>query len=167
VNLDLINAYSETDAQAAFLGCCGATRWAKEMTARRPFTSDADVHRAAADVWASLTPGDWLEAFAAHPKIGDLEGLRAKFGQGAAWSAQEQRGVGKAGEAILTALADGNRRYEDRFGHIFIVCATGKSAAEMLALLEHRLRNDREAELRVAAAEQEKITRLRLEMLGT
>ena len=112
-----------------------------------------------------MLPADWLEAFAAHPRIGDLDALRKKFASTANWCAGEQAGVAAADEAVLTALADGNRAYEARFGYIFIVCATGKSAAEMLAILTARLANDPEVELKVATAEQAKITRLRLEKL--
>src|SRR5262249_5689370 len=108
---------------------------------------------------------DWLEAFAAHPRIGAVESLRKKFATTAAWAAGEQAGVAGAPETVLQALADGNRRYEGRFGHIFIVCATGKNAARTLARLEQRLANAPGEELRVAAAEQAKITRLRLEKL--
>jgi 2-oxo-4-hydroxy-4-carboxy-5-ureidoimidazoline decarboxylase len=162
-----INSWSEPEARAAFLRCCGATRWAARMAARRPFAGEAELFAAAGQVWRSLTRADWLEAFAAHPKIGDLEALRRKFAATASWSAGEQAGVAGASETTLQALAEGNRRYEARFGHIFIVCATGKTAAEMLALLDQRLGNEPEEELRIAAGEQEKITQLRLRKLCT
>jgi 2-oxo-4-hydroxy-4-carboxy-5-ureidoimidazoline decarboxylase len=135
------------------------------MAARRPFAGAAGLFAAAREVWQGLAREDWLEAFAAHPRIGDLEALRGKFAATAAWSAGEQAGVAGAAEATLRALAEANRAYEARFGHIFIVCASGKSAEEMLALLERRLNNSAEEELRTAAGEQEKITRLRLEKL--
>ena len=163
MNLDAINLATEADARAVLLRCCGARRWADAMLARRPFASADDLFRAAADIWAGLARADWLEAFAAHPRIGDIDNLRKKFATTADWSAKEQAGVAGAAEDVLRDLADGNLRYEERFGHIFIVCATGKTAAEMLALLRERLVNDPEAELRIAAAEQAKITRLRLE----
>ena len=108
---------------------------------------------------------EWREAFAHHPRIGDMASLRARFASTAGWAADEQRGAAQATEETLAALARGNRVYEERFGCIFIVCATGKSAAEMLALLEARLGNDPEHEMRMAADEQMKITRLRLEKL--
>ncbi len=114
----------------------------------------------------ALAPADWLEAFAAHPKIGDRDALRAKFAATAAWSAIEQAGVDGAPEEVLDALADANDRYHERFGYIFIVCATGKTAEEMLALIRERLSNDPEVELRTAAAEQAKIARIRLEKLA-
>lgn len=160
-----INNLSTADARAAFLRCCGSTRWADAMTARRPFATAADLFAAADEVWESLARADILEAFAAHPRIGDVESLRQKFASTAAWAASEQAGAAAAAEETLRGLADGNRDYEAAFGYIFIVCATGKSAAEMLAILRARLANDTDAEFRTAAAEQAKITRLRLEKL--
>jgi 2-oxo-4-hydroxy-4-carboxy-5-ureidoimidazoline decarboxylase len=165
VNLAPLNALPESDARTELLRCCGSTRWAEYMSARRPFTDEAHFFAAAHQIWQAFTRADWLEAFAAHPKIGDLDSLRAKFAHTAAWSAQEQAGIAHTPEATLLALAEGNRAYEAKFGHIFIVCATGKSADEMLALLQERLKNPAADELLIAAAEQEKITRLRLERL--
>jgi 2-oxo-4-hydroxy-4-carboxy-5-ureidoimidazoline decarboxylase len=165
MDLQALNTLEESEVRAALLRCCGSARWAEQMTARRPFAAAAELHSAAAEVWRSLAREDCLEAFRAHPRIGDVEGLRRKFATTAAWSEAEQAGVAGAAEATLQALADGNRRYETRFGYLFIVCATGKSAAEMLALLEQRLPNEPAVELRTAAAEQEKITLLRLQRL--
>jgi OHCU decarboxylase len=166
LNLDLVNSWSEAEARAAFLRCCGATHWAEQMAARRPFASEAELLAAAGQVWQALAPEDWREAFAAHPRIGDLESLRSKFASTAAWAAGEQAGVAGAADDILLALAEGNRAYDAKFGHRFILCASGKTADEMLALLRQRLDNGPEEELRTAAAEQEKITRLRLQRLG-
>jgi 2-oxo-4-hydroxy-4-carboxy-5-ureidoimidazoline decarboxylase len=163
--LDLINSLSETAARTVFLRCCGATRWAERMVARRPFAGEAELLAASEEIWRGLEREDRLEAFASHPKIGDLDALRSKFARGAAWSAEEQGGVAEAGESTLRALAHCNRQYEAKFGHIFIVCASGKTADEMLTLLEKRLHNHPGEELRIAAAEQEKITRLRLQKL--
>ncbi|HEX8906245.1 MAG TPA: 2-oxo-4-hydroxy-4-carboxy-5-ureidoimidazoline decarboxylase [Longimicrobiaceae bacterium] len=160
-----LNALPEDEAFAAFLTCCGSTRWAGEMAARRPFRSQADVHDTAGDVWDELGPEDWDEAFAAHPRIGERKAAPAQSAQAAAWSAQEQSGAASAGQDVAAALAEGNREYEERFGRIYIVCATGKTAEEMLAILRARLANDPETELRAAAGEQAKITRLRLEKL--
>lgn len=112
-----------------------------------------------------LESKDWLEAFTHHPRIGDVKNLRQKFASTAQWSQDEQKGVHGVPEDVIQALADGNARYEKKFGHIFLVCATGKSAQEMLALLQQRLHNTPETELRVAMQEQAKITRLRLEKL--
>jgi 2-oxo-4-hydroxy-4-carboxy-5-ureidoimidazoline decarboxylase len=167
VKLDVINAWTEAEAQAAFRRCCGSTRWAQQLAARRPFASEEELLAVATEVWQALAPGDWQEAFAAHPRIGeDPAALRNKFRSTAAWSTQEQAGVAGASEATLQALADANRAYQAKFGYLFIVCASGKTADEMLAFLQQRLGNRPDKELRVAAAEQEKITRLRLQRLG-
>jgi OHCU decarboxylase len=129
------------------------------MVAERPFVSRDDLMDRSDRIWQSLQRKDWLQAFAAHPRIGS----RAANG----WAAGEQAGSLGAGAAVLTRLSARNREYEARFGHIFIVCATGKSADEMLALLEARLDNEPDAELSIAAEEQRKITRLRLDRLLT
>lgn len=165
MDIQRINGWSETEARTEFLRCCGAMRWAERMAARRPFAGEADLFAVAEQVLQGLTRDDWLEAFAAHPKIGDLDALRAKFATTGAWPTSEQAGVAGAAETTLQALAEKNRQYEDRFGYIFIVCASGKTAAEMLALLEQRLHNDPAEELLLAAGEQAKITQLRLRKL--
>lgn len=132
------------------------------MLARRPFGSDAALLSAAREVWFALDEADWLEAFSHHPKIGDRKSLAARFPATHDLSAKEQSAVATAGARVLDALAEANEAYLARFGFIFIVCATGKSAAEILRLLRDRLENDRETELRNAAEEQAKITALRL-----
>jgi 2-oxo-4-hydroxy-4-carboxy-5-ureidoimidazoline decarboxylase len=164
-DLPTINSWTEPEARAAFLRCCGSTQWAERMAARRPFADEAELLAAAMGIWRGLPPADWLEAFAAHPRIGDRDALRRKFAATAEWSASEQAGVTGASEATFQALAEANRLYEAKFGYIFIVCATGKTAGEILALLEQRLGNEPAEELRVAAGEQEKITHLRLRKL--
>jgi 2-oxo-4-hydroxy-4-carboxy-5-ureidoimidazoline decarboxylase len=145
--------------------CCGASRWAEAMTARRPFPDRAALLAAAEEVWWGLEESDWREAFAHHPMIGDADALRARFASTREWAAGEQAGVLSANEDTLVALASGNRAYQDRFGFIFIVCASGKTADEMLSLLRARLPNDPRDEIRIAAAEQARITRVRLEKL--
>jgi 2-oxo-4-hydroxy-4-carboxy-5-ureidoimidazoline decarboxylase len=165
IDLPAINSWSKAEARTAFLRCCGSSRWADLMTARRPFRDEADLLAAAVSLWRGLTQADWLEAFAAHPRIGDVESLRKKFAATAAWSTQEQADVTGAAEDVLQALAEGNRAYEARFGYIFIICATGKTAAEMLTQLHQRLSHSPEEELHYAATEQEKITHLRLHKL--
>jgi allantoinase len=165
MNIDRLNSLPTNAARDTLLRCCGSLRWADDMAARRPFRSEAEVFGAADEVWFGLDRADWTEAFAAHPRIGDIKSLRKKFASTADWASREQAGVVAAHEDMLRALAECNQIYETRFGHIFIVCATGKTATEMLALLSIRLRNDPDTELRVAAAEQAKITRLRLEKL--
>ena len=163
--LDRLNAMSGSDAAAALFRCCGVSRWAEEMAARRPFADGAALLAASEALWPSLTEAEWREAFTHHPKIGDMAGLRARFTDTRLWAAGEQSGSEAASEATLQALAAGNADYAARFGHIFIVCATGKSAGEMLALLRARLPNPPEVELHIAAEEQKKITCLRLAKL--
>ena len=135
------------------------------MTEARPFASVEDLLAKAESLWRSLGEEDWLAAFCAHPKIGEQKAAAAQSEQARSWSAQEQSGIARAAADTRAALADGNQEYLKRFGFIFIVCATGKTSAEMLAILNDRLQNDLETELRLAAEEQRKITRLRLEKL--
>lgn len=149
-------------AQKILARACGSSRWVEHMMARRPFGSQDALLNAARDVWFDLTETDWLEAFSHHPRIGDRASLAARFPQTHDLSAKEQSGIGIAGADVLTALAQANTDYFERFGFIFIVSAAGKSAQEMLALLLSRLLNDRAIELRIAAEEQAKITALRL-----
>lgn len=165
MTLERINHLDSESATKEFLRCCGSRRWAQVMAARRPFAHEDTLLASADEVWNCLAREDWLEAFAAHPKIGDVDALRQRFKSTAAWSAHEQGGVAEAGLETLGRLAQGNRHYEARFGYIFIVCASGKNANEMLVLLEERLHNDAETELRIAADEQAKITHLRLQRL--
>jgi 2-oxo-4-hydroxy-4-carboxy-5-ureidoimidazoline decarboxylase len=163
--LRFLEALTEDEAQAAFRRCCGATRWAKAMTAGRPYRSNAELLAAAERQLQALERADWLEAFGHHPRIGDREALRAQFATTRAWAASEQAGAVAASDAVLEALAQGNRDYEARFGYTFIVCATGKSAEAMQALLQSRLGNEPGRELEIAAAEQAAITLLRLRKL--
>lgn len=165
LTVDEFNALPAPQATEAMLRCCGAAKWAGKVVARQPYKSFDDLLIAADEAFAELEPGDWLEAFSHHPKIGDLDSLRAKFATTSDWASGEQSGVSMARETTLAALAEGNRAYEEKFGYIFIVCATGKSADEMLELLERRLPNEPEDEIQAAAAEQMKITHLRLHKL--
>ena len=135
------------------------------MLALRPFGAADILLSAARREWFALTPEDWKEAFTHHPKIGDRETLRARFPTTHQLSEREQTGMGAASDQIIERLAQGNAAYERRFGYIFIVCATGKSAGEMLDLLTARLQNDPAIEVRIAAEEQAKITELRLKQL--
>ncbi|MDO8677907.1 MAG: 2-oxo-4-hydroxy-4-carboxy-5-ureidoimidazoline decarboxylase [Acidobacteriota bacterium] len=151
------------DALATLSECCGSSRWAGRMVARRPFGSREALLTSAREEWWALSADDWLEAFSHHPRIGDRASLAARFPATHHLSAREQSAVPEATEDVLTALADANQAYVDRFGFIFIVCATGKTANEMLDLLRARLPNDRDPELRIAAEEQAKITALRLD----
>jgi OHCU decarboxylase len=159
------DALPDHEAAPLLESCCGAQAWVQGMLAARPFRTLGGVLDTADAVWWSLGPDDWREAFDHHPRIGEQSAARSQGATAQAWSADEQRGTTSAGAGVRQALADGNREYEGRFGHIYLVCATGKSAEEMLALLQERLSNDPDTELRVAASEQAKITRLRLEKL--
>jgi OHCU decarboxylase len=165
--LDQLNRFSPAQAEAEFVKCCESRNWARSLTDARPFTDADALFRKADSVWWSLSDQDWLEAFRAHPKIGKQKAAAVQSEQARSWSAQEQSGVEDAAAETKAALAAGNQEYEERFGFIFIVCATGKTSEEMLAMLKARLQNDPGTELRVAAEEQRKITRLRLEKLLT
>jgi 2-oxo-4-hydroxy-4-carboxy-5-ureidoimidazoline decarboxylase len=166
MNLAAINAWNPAEAREAFRRCCGSTRWSCEMERSRPFDSEVAVLDAAGTIWWALEPADWLEAFGAHPKIGARDAPGPEQSATAAWSKAEQSGIERAAAGVLERLAEVNRRYEARFGYIFIVCASGKSAEEMLAMLETRLVNQPDDELRCAAAEQAKITGIRLEKIA-
>jgi len=165
VTLDRLNALPAAEAEAELLACCGSRRWAREMAARRPYADAEALLVVAEAVWWLLSAEDWHEAFRAHPRIGERKAAPAQTARAAGWSAQEQSAAASAAAEVAEALAEGNRAYEARFGHIYIVCATGKTAEEMLAILRARLADDPATELRAAAAEQAKITRLRLEKL--
>lgn len=158
MTLDDFNRLPAAEADAALLRCCGSTRWVQAMRVRRPFATLEALHAAADERWWALGPDDWREAFAAHPRIGERRA-------GDAWSAHEQSGAQRAAAAVLDALQAVNREYEHRFGYTFIVCATGRSGEEMLAIARRRLEHDPETEIRTAAAEQAAITRLRLDTL--
>ena len=164
-DLDWLNALPAEAARRELLMCCGATRWAETLEQRRPFASLADLLAQGNEVWSDLDQSDWLEAFRSHPKIGEKKAAASVATQSQQWSADEQRGVKQASQDAIENLATLNRAYEQKFGFIFIVCATGKSTGEILALLEQRIGNERATELRIAAAEQAKITELRLRKL--
>lgn len=165
MRVESLNALPGPAARAALERCCGAPRWVEAMLAARPY-ADRDALFAAAERAAdALAPDDWRAAFAHHPRIGDRAALERRFAATATWAADEQRGAAVATPAVLDALERGNRAYERRFGHIFIVCATGLSAPEMLSRLTARLSNDPDRELANAAREQRSITRLRLAKL--
>lgn len=162
VSLDQLNALPASEAHALFLACCGSVRWAQKMAAARPFENVDALLERADHAWLNCTPEDWDEAFAQHPRIGE----RAAGGNALArdWSVGEQRAAA-TDAGTRAALAEANAQYERRFGRVYIVCATGLRAEEILADLRARLSNDPERERRIAAEEQRKITRLRLEKL--
>jgi 2-oxo-4-hydroxy-4-carboxy-5-ureidoimidazoline decarboxylase len=157
---------SPEQARVLLQTCCGSSRWVDRMLARRPFGRQSPLLAAAREEWFALDREDWLEAFSHHPKIGDGDALQKRFAATRHLSEREQAGVDGASDDVLDALAAGNRAYEEKFGYIFIVCATSKSATEMLGLLRNRLGNDPAVELRIAAAEQAKITEIRLHIEG-
>ncbi len=147
------------EARYPVLACCGSSRFARELADARPFADVNSLEAKADAIWWSLAEQDWLEAFACHPRIGES----AKHGsqQFAAWSAEEQSKAQSGGDAALSSIAARNREYEDRHGFLYIVCASGRSAGDLLALLEQRIGNTREAELREAAEQQRQITHIR------
>jgi OHCU decarboxylase len=158
MTLEQLNDLEPPRAEAEFRRCCGSIHWAREMVDARPFPGIEAMIGAGDARWAALTPEDWLEAFAAHPEIGEQKRVSA-------WSTAEQAGMASASGDVRARLAALNAAYRSRFGYIFIVCATGKSPAEMLQMLEARLSNSPALELRIAAEEQRKITGLRLAKL--
>ena len=160
-----LNAWPASQAREELLRCCGCVRWAEGVLASRPFRDRDELLAVAETAWAATDEPDWLEAFSHHPRIGGKDALREKFAATKDWAKSEQAGASTASEAVLDALAKGNAEYEAKFGRLFIVCATGKSAAEMLDLLKSRLPNDAVTEMRLAAREQGKITKIRLEKL--
>ncbi|HEV2883946.1 MAG TPA: 2-oxo-4-hydroxy-4-carboxy-5-ureidoimidazoline decarboxylase [Pyrinomonadaceae bacterium] len=166
-NRDLasLNSLGPNEAEAEFLKCCGSRQWAQRMVQARPFATADQLTDSAQRVWWSLQPDDWLEAFRSHPKIGEQKAAAKTSVEAQKWSETEQAGVAGSTENTLQSLADLNRDYERKFGYIFIVCASGKSSGEMLGLLRNRMENEPGAELRIAAAEQARITELRLKKL--
>lgn len=165
MDVSLLNNLSDQEATEQLTRCCGSGGWVKRMMALRPFRSADHLFSTAEEVWLSMSEPDWREAFTHHPKIGDIDSLKAKFATTANWSANEQSGVDVASDDVLQQLKNLNEDYEHKFGFIFIVCATGKTAPEMLELLKERIGNKPVLELHNAVKEQSKITKLRLEKL--
>lgn len=165
--LEEFNALPDDLAEPELTKCCGSSRWAREVAGARPFVAMDELLATADRVWQTLEPADWLEAFSHHPQIGENKSERAQAVEAIRWSEEEQSGTKDTDAETRDALASTNRAYLQKFGYIFIVCATGKSTREMLALCEQRLPNDAETELRIAAEEQRRITQLRLRKLVT
>ncbi|MEO5969202.1 MAG: 2-oxo-4-hydroxy-4-carboxy-5-ureidoimidazoline decarboxylase [Bdellovibrionia bacterium] len=165
MTLDKLNTLTPNEAEAAFSKCCGSSKWVAQMISSRPFSNKEKLLETATKIWNSLAHSDWLEAFSHHPRIGKIEDLEAKFSTTQAWATEEQKGVQGAPQNIIQNLARENLNYENLFGHVFLVCATGKTAEEMLSLLRIRIKNPPSAELNIAAQEQNKITHIRLEKL--
>ena len=156
------NGLSLGEAAGEILPCCGSRAWADGMAARRPIRDEAALLAACDELCGNLAESDWLEAFRSHPRIGESQAQAASPARSAAWPGEEQGKAGMATKDVKEALAEGNRAYEQRFKRIFIVCATGKSAPEMLEILRRRLGNDEQSELQEAAEQQRQIARIRL-----
>ena len=166
-DLAWLNSLPSVEAEKELLQCCGSTRWAQQMAATRPFKTLEALLASADTIWWSLDRNDWLEAFRSHPKIGEKKAADPVSTQASQWSGQEQAGVATASQETVDSLATLNRAYEEKFGFIFIICATGKTSAEMMSSLRERLEHDAVDELPIAATEQSKITALRLNKLLT
>lgn len=162
--LDWFNALPVDAARAELARCCNAKRWAWRVAERRPFTTRSELIDAANDVWRSIGTAEWRDAIRHHPRIGSGPS-EERFASTRGWSAEEQAGVSNSDAEVRHRLAEGQRRYEQKFGHIFLVCASGKSAAELADALDVRLENDRGTETAVAAEELRRIMNLRLEKL--
>lgn len=153
------------EKKALLYTCCGSSSWVNKMLAALPVEDLVDLLEIAEEQWYACHESDWLEAFAQHPRIGDIDSLKEKLAATTAWAESEQASVKQASEQTVQQLAAGNETYEQRFGYIFIVCASGKSADEMLQMLNQRLYNSPEVEIQIAMEEQLRITKLRLEKL--
>jgi 2-oxo-4-hydroxy-4-carboxy-5-ureidoimidazoline decarboxylase len=156
------NSLPLEEAAREILPCCGSNAWAAALASKRPLPDGETLLASSDEIWRGLVEADWLEAFRSHPRIGESQPERAVAAQSSAWSEQEQLKAAAAGEAVKTALKWGHREYEQKFGRIFIVCATGKSASEILEILRRRLHNDDATELQQAAEEQRQIMHIRL-----
>lgn len=165
MELEYLNSLSREEAQAELLKCCGSLKWAQAMAARRPFQNLHELLETADHLWWELGVTDWLEAFSHHPKIGEKRAAQSVSAEATRWSEDEQASARNASQETTAALAEANHAYERKFGYIFIVCATGKTSGEMLALLNERIHNHPETELHIAAEEQRRITKLRLKKL--
>jgi len=159
-----LSQWNEADSKSALdavTACCGAQRWAAAMVEHRPIAGESELHNVADRLWNAMQEADWTEAFACHPRIGERR-ISHSVSQSSTWSEQEQSSIQTAAETTMAALAEGNARYENKFGFTYIVCATGKSPEEMLAILNRRLMSDRASELREAAEQQRQIMHIRL-----
>jgi 2-oxo-4-hydroxy-4-carboxy-5-ureidoimidazoline decarboxylase len=160
----ILQAWNASDTDSAIntlLSCCAAYRWAEGITAQRPYTDERALFITADRIWATMQESDWIQAFRAHPRIGEREPVHASA-QSATWSQQEQSSTNSTQSLTLAELANGNVQYEALFGFTYIVCATGKSAEEMLEILRRRMASNRQSELREAAEQQRQITQIRL-----
>jgi 2-oxo-4-hydroxy-4-carboxy-5-ureidoimidazoline decarboxylase len=167
ISLARFNRLPASEAADHLRACCGSSRWVERMIGRRPFADVAALLAAADRSWQECGPSDWVEAFAHHPRIGERHATATVNAEARAWSSGEQGTAARSDAATRAALAQANAAYERRFDRIYIVCATGKTAEQLLADIERRMQHDPDRELVVAAEEQGKITRLRLlKLLG-
>jgi len=155
------NSLDAADAAREALPCCGSRAWAIALATQRPIVNEASLVEASTAIWWALSEQAWREAFASHPRIGQHHAASHATKESLHWSTKEQQNASTDNAARL-ALEEANQRYEDRFGRIFIVCAAGKTSAEILTLIESRMQNNEAAELREAAEQQRQITQLRL-----
>ena len=165
MTLHELNTLPKEQLKQELFKCCGSANWVDNMLPFFPADDLVELLEDAEEQWFKCTEADFLEAFTHHPKIGDIDSLKKKFASTAQWATGEQSGAAVASDEIIQALSRGNKLYEEKFGFIFIVCATGKSAEEMLQLLQERLPNNRAEEILIAADEQNKITKLRIQKL--
>lgn len=165
MTLSQLNQLPQKEQEIELRKCCGSSTWVKNLLAMFPLSSQEELLEQSDQIWSDCNEADAREAFSHHPKIGDLSSLRKKFASTSQWAEGEQQGVQHANPQVLEAFAESNQAYEDKFGYIFIVCASGKLAEEMLSLLSLRLLNNPENEINIAMEEQNKITRLRLKKL--
>ena len=165
MNIEDFNQFRPEEAVRVLEQCCTSERWGEQLVSARPFSNREALLQKADDIWRQLKEEDYLEAFSGHPKIGDMQSLKEKYSNTKAFAASEQSSLAAASESVIIDLMQKNEEYEKKFGFIFIVCASGKAAAEMLSILLSRLSNSREEELTNASEEQRKIYQLRLEKL--
>ena len=167
MNLEALNKLPVDQLKIELGKCCSAATWVNRMAAFFPVEDSESLLLQAEAVWFACSEADWREAFCGHPKIGDVDALKKKFASTAGWAGEEQAAIKQTSDVVLAALKKGNEEYEARFGYIFIVCATGKGADEMLRLLQARLNNSPTDEITIAMQEQNKITLIRLQKLLT
>ena len=165
MTLDQLNSLLKDQLKTELTKCCGSSAWVNKMIEAFPVKDIEELLSLAEQKWKECSEADWVEAFEHHPKIGDINSLKEKFASTAKWAQGEQAGMQQTSQAITELLAKSNEAYEAKFGYIFIVCATGKSADEMLSILQTRMPNHPEEEIKIAAAEQSKITAIRLRKL--
>ncbi|WP_017446467.1 2-oxo-4-hydroxy-4-carboxy-5-ureidoimidazoline decarboxylase [Gayadomonas joobiniege] len=165
MTLEDFNVLPEAAARQTLTDCCSATQWVSQMLAKRPFTNVGQFHDTSAKIWRSCTETDYLQAFEGHPQIGNMASLKAKYARSASLCNHEQSSMQQADEELIQQMADLNQAYLKKFGFIYIVYASDKSPQQMLSLLKERLTNSRAIELKIAAAEQYKITHLRINKL--